>query len=131
MRRGRRSIIVRLLELIDDEDGDIGVRNRRPEFVQFGELAAVHFPLAILADDSEPALLVCSDCAAWRPGLAVLSIDLRGVRHQQLEGNVGERQRAEMQVDLVSKSGEPLVELAQGELPDHSVGFEAWARTER
>jgi hypothetical protein len=57
---------------------------------------------------------------------AVLSVCLRGVQHQQIERNVGGRQRAEMQVDPVRETREPLVKLAQGPLPDHSVGFETW-----
>ena len=47
-----------LLKLIDDEDCDVIVRNGCPEPMQFGKLAAVHLPIAILGYHIEPVLVV-------------------------------------------------------------------------
>jgi hypothetical protein len=48
------SVVALLMKLINDEDCNIGIGNGSPELVQLGELAAVHLPLAVLADDAEP-----------------------------------------------------------------------------
>ena len=129
------SVVVRLLKLIDDEDGDVGVRNRSPELVQLGELAAVHLPLAVLADDAEPHRLVrrqSERLTAREPRLdAILGIDLRGVRHQPVEGNVGERERTKMEVDPVGEPGVPLVELARVSRPTTPSGLRPGGGTER